>query len=272
MADSGISHAVFDADGEVWVFEDSFPPLESARPTSESDDWLRSNETRVADARRLTELARSARAALEGRGSRMVSQQFEALDETLRGLGPATREIRDDALRQLFSDSLLALRRYLAAEPGSYRQNARDELRGLIDDFRFHDAWVDVRHAADLEARARRRFEVSVLTGSAEPPSQAQIAAYEVFRQDMEAMCGLIMEKILVGYQEWRSRGFLHLDEGTPEVTNVEDMRGLLEFQGMMVHSQGEDGACALELSFRCEWDPEHGVRVFVRGEEIGWE
>ncbi len=54
-----------------------------------------------------------------------------------------------------------------------------------------------------------------------------------------------------------------------PEVNSVDDLRKLIGFQGVFVHTTQKDGIPYVGFCFDCSWDDEHGLGVLMHGTRV---
>jgi hypothetical protein len=280
---TAIVRARFDAEEDACFFDDTFPPFEGCgrllRLLGEPEATRGRSAAELArdqDAALLHELWKLARRAIDPspRGS-LVPKDPEKRESKLRELGQAGSRIRNGTWREVYSNTMLALRRYLGADSPDYRHLALDKLKELVGDWNpgpageaFEAARRQLLDARDAEQRARGTVPVTVLLPPRRKrPSPGQVAAYQQFRASMDEVCGRILEYILRFYQTHREEFLLVDDESAPRgIDAVAQLRDLVAFTGLFVYPE-RDGGCDLGFSFACTWDEEHGLGVLVRAD-----
>lgn len=103
--------------------------------------------------------------------------------------------------------------------------------------------------------------------------TDAQMAAYQAFLEDEEAICKRVIEALL-RYQGWLLSWDEYSFKTIWEIPVAEDAAGLektMEFSSVRIPRCSAGGVSPLVFHFYGEWDKEYGVSIVVyRGEFLG--
>jgi Leucine-rich repeat (LRR) protein len=122
-------------------------------------------------------------------------------------------------------------------------------------------------------------FPLSVMTPDGSQPSLWQERAFLQFRDNLDLICGIVVNAIFDHYQAhwgaWRAtngpgQGEPYTDDILiPELAAREDLRRVIRLEGLSVLDFPPDDYSLLGYCFACSWDPEHGLGVLVRDRQF---
>ncbi|HWB12184.1 MAG TPA: ankyrin repeat domain-containing protein [Pirellulales bacterium] len=121
-------------------------------------------------------------------------------------------------------------------------------------------------------SRKRRTssFEVSVVAENREEPSAEQAKAYTWLLAHEASVCRKVLRAIARYYSWLRQEDRAWFDDyECHEVKTVDDLRDLMEFDGLFVRRDQFRGLALLGFSFACKWDDEHGLGVLTHRGQI---
>lgn len=124
------------------------------------------------------------------------------------------------------------------------------------------------------EAYATGTAEITFLPADerADGPTETDVqSAAWVIEHEAEISVSLF-SSLLKEYPLMRERYEFLGDELTvlmPEVNSVDDLRKLIGFQGVFVHTTQKDGIPYVGFCFDCSWDDEHGLGVLMHGTRV---
>lgn len=118
--------------------------------------------------------------------------------------------------------------------------------------------------------RRASSFDVSVVAENREEPSGEQAKAYTWLLAHEASVCRKVVRAIVVYYSWLRQKERAWFDDcDCHEVKTGDDLRELMEFQGLHVCRDHFHGTGLLGFSFACEWDEEHGLGVLTHRSRI---
>lgn len=118
--------------------------------------------------------------------------------------------------------------------------------------------------------RRASSFDVSVVAENRDEPSGEQAKAYAWFLGHEASVCRKVVRAIAVYYTWLRQQERTWFDEyDCHEVKTSDDLRDLMEFNGLCVRRDHFRGMALLGFSFASKWDDEHGLGVLTHRSQI---
>ena len=168
-----------------------------------------------------------------------------------------------------WNDKLFTLHRF--SKLSAFKSKRKPSLEA--NERRWVDAWED--HLAELAKVVRKFgvraalhtkdvFEVYVQVKDDDGPSNEQATTYRNFVELEDVISDRVIDALIRYYHIAREEVPDAFEEDDPPVTNLSDLVKVVEFDCMTVRNGVVDGLCPIVLSWRPDWDEEHGLRVLV--------
>ncbi|HVC92087.1 MAG TPA: ankyrin repeat domain-containing protein [Pirellulales bacterium] len=135
------------------------------------------------------------------------------------------------------------------------------------------DSWAGKRRFPEFlpfretphRGKAPTTFELFVGAKDEEPPSPAQVLAFQFFVEREKNVCGTIIDAVFRWYVRRRKQDREWFEEqDCPEIDKADWLRDLMTFQALRVRRDEFEGTALTGFSFACKWDEEHGLGVLV--------
>jgi hypothetical protein len=140
------------------------------------------------------------------------------------------------------------------------------------------DSWAGKRRFPEFlpfretphRGKAPITSELFVGVKDEEPPSPAQVLAFQFFVEHEKNVCGTIIDAVFRWYVRRRKQEQRWFEEQEcPEILKPDELRDLMEFGSLRVRCDEFKGTALLGFSFGCKWDDEHGLGVLLHRSTI---
>src|SRR5579863_5405382 len=126
-------------------------------------------------------------------------------------------------------------------------------------------AFVPFRQTPYGKGKRPTTFDLSIAAEDEQEPSSAQARAFQEFAEREQAICEKVIDAVFRWYQRRRKQDRQWFeDQECPEIRQPDELRDLMEFQGLLVRRDEFRGTALLGFTFDCKWDDEHGLGVLV--------
>ena len=102
------------------------------------------------------------------------------------------------------------------------------------------------------------------------PPHNAQVGIYQTILDDSDLYLEKILAALFIYYNKMRPQYVQAGDEwakNMPAISKPEELKSMLRLNIIQI-DWPFDGTPIVGFSFRCQWDPEHGVGIVFKGNE----
>jgi hypothetical protein len=266
---NGIDRAKFDSDMDEWVFQDRLPFWKDFSCAAEKLEKPKSRSERKEERRQAIETVRQATAKM----TKTLDAQFAKTrdnEDTKRRM----QEAADQALKCAKTDK--ERRQVEVGIDIMNRMSGAKDLKSLMKEMskmadEMPDDLFDEPPERDEAGAAKEGwFEVTITGAGEDGIAPAQRKAFEYYVKNHAAIGTKVVEKLFDYYNTRRPEYVAAFGgEGIPEISRPDDLRYLIEHQGILIHPPDDKGVCDIGLAFSCEWEMEHGLGVRTRDGEV---
>jgi len=191
-----------------------------------------------------------------------------------------THPVIGDLAPDQWGDSLMCFRE-IPGLAAFAPEGARETLEGLDPpDRKLVDSWQKpskalIERCRDFDIfdalRGRGVFEVQFSRTPTGAPSEEQVAAYRFFVANEAALCRNLGDALLRYYRAARASDEHWFEQNDcPAVESVAELAKLASVDGVTFTNHGCEGEALVTVSWKAEWDEEHGFATTLWKDQVG--